>query len=84
MRRVKAKKTRLLAAGLLLFSLTACEISVGDISNSFSDFPAPEPVTPPPPPSPGMSRQAHITIAFGETHFVETVGKRKCVLTSDA
>jgi hypothetical protein len=46
MRRVKAKKTRLLASGLLLFSLTACEISVGDISNSFSDFPAPEPVTP--------------------------------------
>jgi outer membrane protein OmpA-like peptidoglycan-associated protein len=44
MRRVKAKKTRLLASGLLLFSLTACEISVGDISNSFSDFPAPEPV----------------------------------------
>ena len=45
MRRVKAQKTRLLAAGLLLFSLTACEISVGDISNSFNDFPAPEPVT---------------------------------------
>lgn len=42
---MKAKKTRLLAAGLLLFSLTACEISVGDISNSFNDFPAPEPVT---------------------------------------
>ena len=52
-RRKKAKKLRLLAAGALLFSLTACEISFDgvdfsgiDLSNLFSDFPAPEPVAP--------------------------------------
>ena len=52
-RRVKAKKFRLLTAGALLLSLTACEVSLDgidfsgiDLSNLFSDFPAPEPVAP--------------------------------------
>jgi hypothetical protein len=52
-RRKKAKKLRLLASGALLFSLTACEVSLDgidfsgvDLSNLFNDFPAPEPVAP--------------------------------------
>ena len=53
MRRFKAKKFRLLTASALLLSLTACEVSLDgidfsgiDLSNLFSDFPAPEPVAP--------------------------------------
>ena len=52
-RRKKAKKLRLLAAGALLLSLTACEVSLDgvdfsgvDLGDLFGNFPAPEPVAP--------------------------------------
>lgn len=43
-RREKAKKARFFTVGALLFSLTACDFSGIDFSNSFLDLPAPEPV----------------------------------------